>query len=95
LRLFPKDFEDIKLEKVKSDLEKLEHDEHDREEVSKLILRLRSHFPKQKLDNVVKLAKDLYAKVNDAIVIEMLTHKESVFSGAFSDLTADKLRENL
>ena len=95
LRLFPKDFNDIKIESIKEDLNQLQNDESDREEISRIILRLRANFPKEQLDNVVRLAKDLYRNTNEDGITEMLKYRAYVFVGAFGELSYKTLLENL
>jgi Leucine-rich repeat (LRR) protein len=95
LRLFPKNFEDINILEIKNNLNQLESDETDREKISQFILMLRANFPKELLDNVVRLAKDVYKNSSEATLKEMLKYRKYVFIGKFEELSYATLAENM
>lgn len=67
-----------------------------REDIAQLQLRIKSHFLDEPLDVVVRLATDIFNTVHAQKTIdEFFKYKSHIFKESLSQLTAQKLLDNL
>ena len=92
--IFPLKFQDIDCEKIKKKLYSVFEETHEREEASKIQLKLRSHFKKEDLKSIVNLSKDILKNGKSEFVDTLLKFKKNTFLGNFQDLTSETLCKN-
>ncbi len=93
--IFPLKFEQIDPTVIREKLTKVFEETHERDETAKLQLKIRAYFVKEPLEQVVRLAGDIFRAGMAEMLDEFLRYRSKVFAGPFDKLTAQTLKANL